>query len=781
MNNGTIGPVTLFGYKVEAHGKFAAIGNPNPQYLSQEGTGSIDLYRFNASQGVYTYYGTAQSMKAYGTSGTGGTGGSGGSGGTSGNIIKDGYGLSFDLYNNIFVVGDEYFSGSYDGTSYSHNSLTDVYLLNPSSSVAYSLSASLLSVSKIVSPINTSYNTFGHSVAVNKNYIAISANAYDRVYFYSYTTGSNSVSIPASPTTYITSPTVGNSFGSIVRIDKSGTNSVLISEDSSIENPKVYLYESASGGWSLTHTFSSITGSQKVPFDDVNSYNYIKKSYDGFGSDIQINGDTIVIGAPYDASYYEFSGSTTQYDRGAVYIYKKTECPVNTPEANGIYADSGQVYWDLVEKYIGDVNTIKQNKLGISVDTFNNNIIVGCISSSNDLAVKANISSSISQSYDDTHVLNGQFILLSRTGSSVVPVTYDYKKKSIGYPYMSYGYDVAISDTAVVIGSPFMLSDFTSSNSFVVTPDVSQSVLKNMKGHAYISTLSSLRTEYHAGNIFYKNGEIVFSNTGSQFINALSTNDTFEYKYNIDYSSKYTINEKSVICVVDSGEFNVSTNPTALNVTNPTFNLLGSGDVDFRDINLILLYIVDINTPGNPNFDQDSTFWDEYVIESESERSLFEYYTTYYEYGQYTLKQQYAIFKPTLFRLESQFDFDGDGKVSIEDAKILWKFFIGSLGINDYNRLINPFSTRKTLSDVVAYITSKTSKYTNTNGIPTVKSDFLNYQESASLDVTGSYLAPYITTIGLYTGSDLVAVAKLSSPIKNSGEYPLNFLVKWDV
>ena len=82
---------------------------------------------------------------------------------------------------------------------------------------------------------------------------------------------------------------------------------------------------------------------------------------------------------------------------------------------------------------------------------------------------------------------------------------------------------------------------------------------------------------------------------------------------------------------------------------------------------------------------------------------------------------------------------------------------------------------------MVSYITSKTSKYVNTNGIPSIKSDFLSYQESASLDITGSYLAPYITTIGLYNGSDLVAVAKLSSPIKNTGEYPLNFLIKWDV
>jgi hypothetical protein len=775
--NGTIGPVTMFGYKVEAHGKFAAIGNPNPQYASQAGTGSIDLYRFNTSQGVYTYYGTAQSIKASGTSGTGGTSGTAG----ASVITKDAYGLSFDLCNNIFIVGNEYFSGSYGGTLYSHNSLADVYLLNPSSSTASSLASSLLSVSKIPSPINTTYNSFGHSVSINQKYITVSANSYDRVYVYGYTTGSNSISISGSPTTYITASVGGNGFGELVRIDKSGSNAILVSEDPTIQNPKVYLYESASGGWSRTHTFSSITGSQQVPFDDVDSYQFVKKSYDGFGTDMQIYGDTIVIGAPYDASYYEFSGSTTQYDRGAVYVYKKTVCPQNTPDANGIYADDGQVYWDLIEKYIGDENVIKNNALGMSVDTFNDKIIVGCVTSSNNLAVKANVSSSISQSYDDTHVLNGQFVLLERTGSTVVPVTYDYKKKAVGYPYMSYGYDVAISDTAIVIGSPFILSDFTSSNSFVVSPSVSQSILQNMRGHAYISTLSSLRTDYHAGNIFYKNGEIVFSNTGSQFTNVLKTNDTGEYRYNIDYSNKYTINEKSVICVIDSGEFNVSTNPTALNVTKPAFDLLGSGDFDFRDINLILLYIVDINTPGNPNFDQDSTFWDEYVIESESERSLFNYYTTYYEYGQYTLKQQYTSLKPTLFKLESQFDFDGDGKVSIEDAKILWKFFIGSLGIDEYSRLINAFSTRQTLSDAVAYIISKTSRYTNTNGVPTIKSDFLNYQESASLDITGSYLAPYITSIGLYNGSDLVAVAKLSSPIKNTGEYPLNFLVKWDI
>ena len=290
-----------------------------------------------------------------------------------------------------------------------------------------------------------------------------------------------------------------------------------------------------------------------------------------------------------------------------------------------------------------------------------------------------------------------------------------------------------------------------------------------------------MRTDYHAGNVFYRNGEIVFSNTGSQFTEILKTWDNDEYEYDLSYKSKYTINEKSVICVVDTGEFNISTNPTALDETRPGFDLMGNREVDFRDVNLILLYIVDINTPGNPNFATDDTFWDEYVIETSSERSVFEYYKTYYGYGPTTLKSQYATYKSQLIDLESQFDFDGDGKVSINDAKIFWKFFIGSLRIENYNLLINPLSTRKTLSDVVSYITSKTSKYVNTNGIPSIKSTFLDYQESSSLDITGSYLAPYITTIGLYSGSDLVAVAKLSSPLKNGGEYPLNFLVKWDV
>lgn len=56
-----------------------------------------------------------------------------------------------------------------------------------------------------------------------------------------------------------------------------------------------------------------------------------------------------------------------------------------------------------------------------------------------------------------------------------------------------------------------------------------------------------------------------------------------------------------------------------------------------------------------------------------------------------------------------------------------------------------------------------------------------DYYNSASIDPTGSYLAPYITTIGLYDDNgDMVAIAKLPQPIKNLPDYDLNFLIRFD-
>jgi hypothetical protein len=56
-----------------------------------------------------------------------------------------------------------------------------------------------------------------------------------------------------------------------------------------------------------------------------------------------------------------------------------------------------------------------------------------------------------------------------------------------------------------------------------------------------------------------------------------------------------------------------------------------------------------------------------------------------------------------------------------------------------------------------------------------------DYFNSSSVDPTGSYLAPFITTIALYDDDgDMVAIAKLPQPIKNLPDYDLNFLIRFD-
>ena len=80
------------------------------------------------------------------------------------------------------------------------------------------------------------------------------------------------------------------------------------------------------------------------------------------------------------------------------------------------------------------------------------------------------------------------------------------------------------------------------------------------------------------------------------------------------------------------------------------------------------------------------------------------------------------------------------------------------------------------------------SKYIKNSNYPFVSSlngssvgSFDDYIVSSSVDQTGSYLAPFITTIGLYDDTNnMVAVAKLPQPIKSLPDYPVNFIVRFD-
>jgi hypothetical protein len=63
----------------------------------------------------------------------------------------------------------------------------------------------------------------------------------------------------------------------------------------------------------------------------------------------------------------------------------------------------------------------------------------------------------------------------------------------------------------------------------------------------------------------------------------------------------------------------------------------------------------------------------------------------------------------------------------------------------------------------------------------TTLAGFEHYFESGSADTTGSFLTPFITTIGLYDDDcNLVAVAKLPQPIKSEHDLTINFIVRFD-
>ncbi len=96
---------------------------------------------------------------------------------------------------------------------------------------------------------------------------------------------------------------------------------------------------------------------------------------------------------------------------------------------------------------------------------------------------------------------------------------------------------------------------------------------------------------------------------------------------------------------------------------------------------------------------------------------------------------------------------------------------------NEFNVSQNPSAVEFNGSDY-----GKIKLHTVTSSLdPTKTGGFADYEYSSSLDRTGSYLAPYITTIGLYDDElNMVAVAKLPQPIKSLPDYPVNFIIRFD-
>jgi hypothetical protein len=261
--------------------------------------------------------------------------------------------------------------------------------------------------------------------------------------------------------------------------------------------------------------------------------------------------------------------------------------------------------------------------------------------------------------------------------------------------------------------------------------------------------------------------------SGSNF-EGLQLNDvaTNEYQYELDFTSKQTIFEKQVVCPVEPGEFNVSTNPTAVLLPDAEFDVNKNGTFDFQDCDVLLRYVAYKNTEpsGEANTDWSSSILD---TTNNEEVSVYNMYFSSWSGTDSLFTSSYSTINNTMF---TDLDLNNDNKMNYDDMNILWKYFIYRLTQKNYESYITPESKNKYLSNILDYLDSKTlrGKY------PMIEPMFLQYSALSKADPTGSYLAPTVTTIGLYSGTDLVATAKLGSPIKITPDFPINFVVKID-
>jgi hypothetical protein len=193
--------------------------------------------------------------------------------------------------------------------------------------------------------------------------------------------------------------------------------------------------------------------------------------------------------------------------------------------------------------------------------------------------------------------------------------------------------------------------------------------------------------------------------------------------------------------------------------------MVNNSSFGFPQLDQIFKYI-NLQSYGNIN-------WWNYLSFTDVELSLFNFYTNSYN----IYSQSITPYVNQLSASYLNWDVDGNNKINLNDMELIWKYFAQTLTQNDVFTYVEPKSTRKTLTDINNYIQNNVvvQQYGQINP------QFFGYNYSSSIDATGSYLAPYITTVGLYNGADLVAVAKLANPVKNGNEVPLNILIKWDI
>ncbi len=700
--------------------------------------------------------------------------------------LEDGFGLAVDMSDKLVAVGCPYFIQAVrtSASLFTYvSSMVNVFDLGKSEYLTGNITSfglhQPLFVYGIEDPDIDTVGTgsFGKGVSINNGWLAIGSplvsGSDGMVYMYqNISTGSNNYSWSFYQKLETPDAMSGALFGSDLKLNKGEgvlSHSMIVGCGNPV-NAKAYLFEFTNSIWRQAFIFNPTIDIAPLTFNNYLPFNTTMNVANGFGTAVSIFNSTVVVGAPYDRMVYEYSGSLL-YQQGSTYIFER--CigqPITT--------------WELVLKTYGNSDILKNNQMGYSVDIFGNNIISGIPKANNGLITSCYLQGTLEQlhqcEYDLETILNGQIAFLQRNTSSndwEITKIYQKKKKYLS-PYKDYGYDVSIADKSMVVGSPIIITD-SNRKIDISSTQSGDVVLDDIAGKAYIYNLHDLKEQFHVGNVFYRNGKIVLMTSGSSFdglfFNPINPNN---YEYDIIFKGQHTIFEKQIICSISPGEFNVSTNPTAVYVSKSIFDINDNGTFDFQDVDVILRYMQYKNTSilGVPV----STDWSSSIVIPDDEISLLNYYQseTSYDADHTSLLTSQSIVKWELTDtgMQDVLDFNQDNRIDMKDMNILWKYFAHRLDQSNYTSYITPSCQRKLFSNIMDYMDFCSQR----TALPLIKPMFKDYERLTSTDKTGSFITPMVTTVGLYAGLDLVCAAKLASPIRVIPELPMNFCVKID-
>lgn len=529
-------------------------------------------------------------------------------------------------------------------------------------------------------------------------------------------------------------------------------------------------------------TYGDLDMSQQLYATDVTSANI---ATDWFGSSVAINGKNLVVGCLKDKAfipYAAYTGSATIL--GSAYFYRHD------------YRCDELGYWKVLKTF-GDRQYQHNNNFGKAVSLGG---IYGAVSSWSDKVgrnvdfvdgeyVIEDYAYAASSSEDPNGVLGRVTIYKydDITDGWVLAETMRRNKEAYK-PSNIYGYSVCLCSDFMTVGAPVVHFATPEATASIYDPNNLVEFPPNCSGSVYVYNLSNLEENPYIGNVFYKNGYLTVTHTGSNYQNLFT--GTGSRGFDMNYQGSHTIYEHEYLVSVRPGEFNCTTNPTALVRIPLAFDVNQDGVFDFLDVDLIMRFLTkrkffeefifdDNGIIVEQNSTADNSWWGDDILQLESEDVLLQEGTG--SSALYASSSFNTFTKDAYNYIQTQLvdtgilDIDGDGSIDTSDGTILAYYYFDRLVPQTLGPLLSTNSTRRYVKDIKDYL----NPYCTEDHYK-ISPYFNEYEYSSSYDPTGSYLAPFITTVGLYQGNELVAVGKLGRPIKNLIDWPVNIVVRFD-